>query len=276
MFTINCRGILIDLTKPLVMGIINITPDSFYPGSRIHSDGEALLKIETMISEGADIIDIGGQSTRPGSERLSVETELSRVLPIISKAHKQFPNTIFSIDTYQSVVAEKAVAAGASIVNDISSGNLDTRMIQVVASLKVPFICMHMKGSPENMQIEAEYEDIVTEILDFFIYKSHQCKEAGITDIIIDPGFGFGKTVDQNFLLLKNMQTFRMLNLPIMAGLSRKYTIYKTLGITSDTALNGTTVLNTLALNNGASILRVHDVLAAKEAIVLYKRYRDS
>lgn len=276
MFTLNCKGELLVIDKPVVMGIINVTPDSFYEGSRQQTGESILAQATTMINEGADIIDVGGQSTRPGSERISVKEELERVLPAIEIILKSFPGTVISVDTYQSQVASACVNAGASIINDISAGNLDSEMITTVAKLGVPYICMHMKGSPENMQKDPTYENITREVLDFFIQKTDECKRAGINDIIIDPGFGFGKTISHNFRLLKELHAFKMIERPILAGLSRKSTIYKTLGTTAEEALNGTTVLHTLALQNGADILRVHDVKEAKEAIALYKRYEQA
>ena len=273
MFSLNCKGKLLAIDKPLVMGIINTTPDSFYDGSRKQS-GESVLKQATkMLTEGADIIDVGGQSTRPGSERISAKEELKRVLPAVEIILKNFPDTIISVDTYQSEVAVELINAGASIINDVSAGNLDSSMIETVAKLQVPYICMHMKGTPQNMQEHADYENVTREVLDFFIQKIDECKRAGINDVIIDPGFGFGKTIAHNFTLLKELLVFKMLEKPIMAGLSRKSTIYKTLGITAEEALNGSTVLHTLALQNGANILRVHDVKEAKEVIALWERY---
>ena len=269
MFSLNCKGKLLVIDKPLVMGIINITPDSFYEGSRQQS-GESVLTLATkMLAEGADIIDVGGQSTRPGSERISAKEELQRVLPAVEIILKNFPDTIISVDTYQSEVAVELINAGASIINDISAGNLDSNMIPTVAKLQVPYICMHMKGTPQNMQEHADYENVTREVLDFFIQKIDECRSAGINDVIIDPGFGFGKTVSHNFTLLKELSAFKMLERPILAGLSRKSTIYKILGITAEEALNGSTVLHTLALQNGAHILRVHDVKEAKEVITL-------
>jgi dihydropteroate synthase len=225
------------------------------------------------MSEGADIIDIGGQSTRPGSERIQADEELRRVLPAVEIIKKNFPETIISVDTYQSIVARECVNAGAEIINDISAGNFDNSMLSTVAALQVPYICMHMKHTPEIMQNNPVYEDVTREVLDFFIKKTHECKVAGINDVIIDPGFGFAKTITHNFQLLKNLSVFKMLDRPILAGLSRKSTIYKTLGIPVEEALNGTTVLHTLALQNGANILRVHDVKEAREAVVLFQEY---
>lgn len=261
---------------PVVMGIINITPDSFYKGhASLGMDGIVSLAGK-MIEEGASMLDIGGQSTRPGSERINAGDETDRVVPVIEAIKSKYPDIIISIDTYYSGVAEAAINAGAGIVNDISGGEMDQQMFATVAGLKVPYICMHMKGTPGTMQKEAVYEDLLKEILDYFIVKVAACKAAGIMDVIVDPGFGFGKTIAHNMQLLKNMDVFKMLEKPLLAGLSRKSTIYKTLGITAEEALNGTTVLNTIALTKGAAILRVHDVKAAKEAIDLYNVYNKS
>jgi dihydropteroate synthase len=274
MYTLNCKGKLLIIDKPLVMGIINVTPDSFYDGGKHNSLDNIIALAEKMVTDGADILDIGGQSTRPKSERISTDDELQRVLPVIKAIHHHFPQIVISIDTYHSKVAQETVAAGASIVNDISAGNMDIDMIPTVGLLKVPYVCMHMKGNPDTMQKDTVYDDVVKDVLDFFIAKTNECKKAGITDVIIDPGFGFGKTIRHNFQLLKELNTFSMLRKPILAGLSRKSTIYKTLGITSEEALNGTTVLNTMALMNGSSILRVHDVKEAKQAVKLFTEYR--
>jgi dihydropteroate synthase len=271
MFTLNCKGNIVVIDQPLVMGIINATPDSFYKGN---IDEDMLQLAATMIADGAAMLDIGGQSTKPGSARISTQEELNRVVPVITAIHQAFPDTIISIDTYNSKVATAAVKAGASIVNDISGGDMDTAMLDTVAELQVPYVCMHMQGTPDNMQLNPTYGDVVTEVLDYCMAKITQCKQAGITDIIIDPGFGFGKTISQNFSLLKKMRAFELLQVPLLAGLSRKSTIYKTLNTTADKALNGTTVLNTIALLNGASILRVHDVKEAAEAITLYMAYK--
>jgi dihydropteroate synthase len=269
MFTLNCKGTLLVADQPLVMGIINATPDSFYDESRFSGTDKILSKAEKMIAEGADIIDIGGQSTRPGSEPLSDGEELRRVIEGIEAIHRQFPGVIISIDTYYATVAKETVQAGAAIVNDISAGNLDKQMIATVSELRVPYIAMHMKGVPANMHEKANYDNITREILDFFIQKKEECKSAGIHDIIIDPGFGFSKVADDNFELLRNLSAFKMLGLPILVGISRKSSIYKTLDVTAREALNGTTVLNTIALINQANILRVHDVREAKEAVKL-------
>ncbi len=255
------------------MGIINATPDSFYVHHLQEGLGGIMKLADKMIQDGAAILDIGGQSTRPGSLRIEAAEEIERVLPVIELLINKYPEIILSIDTYHHKVAEAAVKAGALIVNDVSAGNMDEAMLKTVAKLQVPYICMHMKGTPETMQALALYDDVVKEVLDYFINKIAECKKAGIIDIIIDPGFGFAKNAAQNFTLLKNLSDLKMLNKPILAGLSRKATIYKTLGITAAEAQNGTTVMNTLALLNGASLLRVHDVKEAVEAVLLMEEY---
>jgi len=270
MFTLNCKGRLLVIDKPLVMGIINATPDSFFGGSRFNGIDEIITEAEKMLNDGADIIDIGGQSTRPGSELITADEEIKRVVPAIKAIANKFPSAFISIDTFYSKVAIAAVDAGAAIINDISAGSMDNKMIDTVAELKVPYVLMHMKGTPQTMQQNAVYENVTREVLDFFIAKTQELKKAGIIDIIIDPGFGFAKTIDQNFELLKDLSVFKMLDKAIMLGISRKSTIYKTLGVSADDALNGTSVLNTIGLMNGASILRVHDVKEAKEAVKLF------
>jgi dihydropteroate synthase len=274
MFTLNCKGRLLVVDNPLVMGIINVTPDSFYAGSRFGKTDDMLKQAEQMLKDGADILDIGGQSTRPGSERVSAEEELKRLISPVENISKEFPAAYISVDTYYSKVAKEAVSAGACIVNDISAGSMDTEIIPVVASLQVPYILMHMKGEPGGMQQEPHYENSTKEILDFFIFKTAELKKAGIHDIIIDPGFGFGKTIHHNFEVLKNLSLFKLLQLPLLAGLSRKSSIYKTLKISAEESLNGTSVLNTIALTNGVDILRVHDVKEAKQAVMLFEKYR--
>lgn len=271
MFTLNCKGRLLTVENPLVMGIINTTPDSFYEGSRFMTTDDVLRQAEKMLQDGADILDIGGQSTRPGSAQVGQEAELSRVVPAIETLCLHFPDAIVSVDTYYATVARKAVEAGATIVNDVSGGGMDGEMLSAVGALNVPYVCMHIKGTPESMQQHAQYEDVTREVLDYFIRKKEDCVQAGIKDVIIDPGFGFAKTISHNFELLRNLSVLQMLQCPIMAGLSRKSTIYKTLGTDAAGALNGTTVMNTIALLNGANILRVHDVKEAKEAVSLVK-----
>ncbi len=273
MYTLNCKGKLLVVDKPLIMGIMNTTPDSFYAGSR-YQETDILQQAERMIAEGAAILDIGGQSTRPGSERVPVEEELKRVTGAIQAIHQQFPEIIISIDTFQSRVAAEAVTAGASIVNDVSAGSIDPAMIETVARLQVPYVLMHMEGTLETLHKQSVYENLTREVLDFFIQQVALCRKAGIKDIILDPGFGFGKNDQQNLALLKNLSALHMLRLPILVGLSRKRTIWKTLGITANEALNGTTVLNTISLLNGAQILRVHDVKEAAEAVKLLEAYK--
>jgi len=269
MFTLNCKGRLLVADKVLVMGIINATPDSFYAGSRQANVDGILQQAEAMLQQGADILDIGGQSSRPGSTAIGEEEELNRVIEGIAAIQDRFPAAFVSIDTWYSKVAKEAVAAGACIVNDISAGSMDENMFATVASLHVPYVLMHMQGTPQTMQQSPHYENVSGEVLDFFIAKIDLLKKEGIRDIIIDPGFGFGKTISHNFELLRQLSIFKIIDHPLLMGISRKSTIYKTLGINADEALNGTTVLNTIGLMNGANILRVHDVKEAKEAIQL-------
>ena len=274
MFTLNCKGHLLVIDRPIVMGILNTTPDSFYAGSRMTSTEALLKKAEQMIGDGATILDIGGQSTRPGSEKVSEEEELHRVIPAIDSVHRAFPDQLISVDTFYASVAREAVAAGAGIVNDVSAGTLDHEMIPTVASLGVPYVLMHMQGNPQNMQQRPVYENVTLSVFDELSFRVKALQQAGINDIMIDPGFGFGKTIAHNFQLLRELAFFRQLEKPLLIGLSRKGTIYKTLGTTADNALNGTTVLHTMALLNGANILRVHDVKEAMEAITLYQAYK--
>ena len=271
MFTLNCKGRLLTVEKPIVMGIINATPDSFYAGSRKQGIDAVLKQAEQMLKEGATILDIGGQSTRPGSEKVSAEDEMKRVLEPIDAVNRHFPETYISIDTYYSNVAREAVMSGACIINDISAGSMDDAMITTAASLDVPYVLMHMQGTPQTMQVSPGYANVTSEVLDFFIKKRDDLLRAGIRDIIIDPGFGFGKTIAHNFELLRNLSVFNLLKLPLLLGISRKATIYKTLDITAEEALNGTTALNTIGLMQGAQILRVHDVKEARQAITLWE-----
>jgi dihydropteroate synthase len=270
MFTLNCRGKLVPAQHPLVMGIINVTPNSFYDGSRCDDADAVFRQTERMLREGADIIDIGAQSTRPHSTLISMEEELSRLAGIVDVVTDKFPDAIFSIDTFYSKVAEICIAAGASMINDVSGGQMDVNMIPSAAKLNVPYVCMHIRGTPQTMQQLNEYDDVTKSVIDYFIVKTEECRKAGINDVIIDPGFGFSKNVSQNFELLKNLDKLKMLDRPMLVGLSRKSTVYKTLGVTAEEALNGTTVLNTVALMKGASILRVHDVKEAKECVTLH------
>ena len=273
MHTLNCKGKLLLLDKPAVMGIINVTPDSFFSGSRKNSIDEYIEQAATMLHKGAAILDIGGQSTRPGSVQITEPEEAERILPVIEAIIKELPTAIISVDTFYAAVAKQAVEAGASIMNDVSGGMFDTNMLVTIGKLNVPFVCMHSKGLQQNMQTKNVYDDVVKEILDFFIERIAACKQYGIKDIIIDPGFGFSKTAQHNFALLKHLSVFNMLDKPVLLGISRKSTIYKTLGIMADEALNGTTVLHTIGLLNGASILRVHDVKEAVEVIKLLEVY---
>ncbi|HEX7014056.1 MAG TPA: dihydropteroate synthase [Cyclobacteriaceae bacterium] len=270
--TLNVRGRLINLSTPRVMGILNVTPDSFYEGSRHVTEKDIVQHAEKMLAYGATFLDVGGYSTRPGAEEVSEEEELRRVLPAIRAVMKAFPDAMVAIDTFRSAVATAAVDAGASMVNDISAGNLDPQMPATVARLEVPYIAMHMRGTPRTMNTLTDYEDLVSDIIRYFHEKIGAFHQLGIRDIIVDPGFGFAKTVDQNFRLLSRLGELRILGKPILTGLSRKSMIWRTLMTTPDNALNGTTCLNTVALLNGASILRVHDVREAVDTITLVSR----
>jgi dihydropteroate synthase len=271
--TLNVGGKIIDLSTPKVMGILNITPDSFFDGNKYLFEKDFLLKAEQMLVDGANIIDVGGYSTRPNASEVNVEEEIARIKPVLKSLKKFFPEAILSIDTFRSQVAEIAVSEGAAIINDVSGGNIDDQMFNTVAKCKVPYILMHMRGTPQTMSKLNEYNNITTDILDELLIKIKVLKELNVKDIIVDPGFGFAKNIDQNYLLLKNLSYFKVLEFPIMVGVSRKSMIYKVLDITSDEALNGTSVLNTIAILNGASLLRVHDVKQAVEAIKLVKKY---
>ncbi len=271
--SINCGNKLISLEHPIAMGILNTTPDSFYDGGKFNEELAFIKRFEQMLDEGAMIIDIGGASSRPGAVTLTTQEEIARTIPFIKSAIKQFPDAVISIDTYNSAVAKEAIYAGARIINDISGGSLDDKMFDTVAELKVPYILMHMKGRPENMKELATYDNLMLEIYQYFHTKIIALQNLGVKDIILDPGFGFAKNIEQNFVLLKNLNIFKNLNLPILSGLSRKSMIYKSLGITAEESLNGTTALNMISLMNGANILRVHDVKEAVQTIQLYKRY---
>jgi dihydropteroate synthase len=277
MQSINCKGIIINLDKPIVMGIINATPDSFYKGDLSMGLNNIVDLATKMIAEGASIIDIGGQSTKPNATTISVQEEIDRVVPVISAVHKKHPTTVISVDTFNSAVAMAAIKAGASMVNDVSCGEMDSDMIPTVASMQnVPYIGMHMRGTAATMQGLTNYENVVEEIKTYLAKQKTICNKAGIKDFIIDPGFGFAKTIEQNFALIKNLATFKSLDCPILIGVSRKSSIYKTLGITAAEALNGTTVLHTLAAQNGATILRVHDVKEAIEVVKLMEVYNNA
>ncbi len=274
--TINCAGKIIKLSTPVVMGIINLTPDSFYDGGKYKSNWDVIKQAEQLLYEGATIIDMGAASTRPGAEIVSPIEEQKRLLPALETVLKKFPVAIISIDTYHSSTARLAIENGAHIINDIFAGSLDAKMFETVAQYNVPYIMMHIKGTPANMQKDPVYGDMVEEIIFYFSEKINKLQSLGVKDIIIDPGFGFGKTLEHNFELLNKLNYLKILELPLMVGLSRKSMINKVLGIAPEEALNGTTVLNTIALTKGADILRVHDVKEAAEAIKLVKKYRET
>ncbi len=271
--SIQIKGRLIGLDKPQIMGILNLTPDSFFAGSRLDGNRDRILsKARSMIENGADFLDLGGYSTRPGAAEVSVEEELDRVVPAVEAIRAEFPEILISIDTFRSKVAKESILAGADLINDISSGDLDEDMLPTVATLGVPYISMHMRGNPKNMQNQTNYSDILAEILYYFSEKVDLFKKLGIKDVIIDPGFGFAKTIEQNYFLLKNLRSFEVLELPLLVGISRKSMIHKTLAIQASEALNGTTALNMFALTQGANLLRVHDVKEAKETIKLFEQ----
>lgn len=264
----NVRGRLIDLSVPKVMGIVNITPDSFYKDSRLNLSTVSDF-VKGMLNNGASFIDVGGYSSRPGADDISTEEELNRVIPVIKALHQNFPEAILSIDTFRSEVAHQALAEGAAMVNDISGGSLDDKMFDVVGKAGVPYVMMHMRGTPQTMNQQTEYQHLIKDIIDYFHQKIQHAHQAGIKDIVIDPGFGFAKTVQQNFELLREFSHLNILEKSILVGLSRKSMIWRTLSISPEEALNGTTTLHTLALNQGASILRVHDVKEAVDCIKL-------
>ena len=270
--TINCKGILVDLSTPKVMGILNVTPNSFFDGGKYKNETEILSQVEKMVLDGATFIDIGAYSSKPNAEFVSEQEEISRIVPVVDLVLKHFPETILSIDTFRSEVAKASIESGAAIINDIAAGNLDDNMFEIIAKYNVPYIMMHMRGNPQTMQSLTNYDDIVKEMLFYFSEKVAQARRFGINDLIIDPGFGFAKTIDQNYEVFHKMELFAMLELPLLIGISRKSMIYKTLGTTIDTALNGTTILNTLALTKGANILRVHDVKEAMECVTLFNK----
>jgi dihydropteroate synthase len=269
--TLNAGGRLIDLSSPKVMGIINLTPDSFFAGSRVPGVTEALQLAGKMLNEGATFLDLGAYSSRAGADDISEQEETNRLLPVVEAISEGFPEAILSIDTFRSNVAEAAIKAGGHVINDISGGQLDEEMFATVARLQVPYILMHMKGTPQNMLQQAHYEDVFAEVYDYFADRYHQLKQLGVHDVIIDPGLGFAKKAEHSYTLMHRLQDFNRLQLPILVGASRKTMIYKTLGITAAEALNGTTVLNTIALMRGADILRVHDVKEAFEAVKIWE-----
>lgn len=273
--TLNSKGKLIDLSSPTVMAILNLTPDSFYSNSRTASVKEALKKTEAFLKEGARFIDLGAYSSRPGATDISADEELQRLIPVVEALAKEFPEALLSIDTFRAKVAKEAISAGAHLINDIAGGNLDGEMFATVAELQVPYIMMHMKGMPQNMQENPSYENVAQEVMQYFSHKIAHLKQLGTKDIIIDPGFGFAKTITHNYELLHQLQLFNTLGLPILVGFSRKSMVTKVLENKAIDALNGTTVLNTIALLKGASILRVHDVKAAVECILLTEKTKN-
>jgi len=270
--TIRCKEQLIDLATPKVMGILNVTPNSFFDGGKYKNDSEILSRVEKMLNDGATFIDIGAYSSKPSAEFVSEEEELQRIVPIVQLILEHFPETIISIDTFRSEVAKACMENGAAIINDISAGILDDKMLETIAKYNVPYIMMHMRGTPQTMQTMTNYDNIVKEMLFYFSERIAQARSLGINDLIVDPGFGFAKTLEQNYEVLQKMELFEMLELPLLAGFSRKSMIYKTLHSSAEEALNGTTVLNTIALTKGAKILRVHDVKEAMECVTLFNK----
>ena len=270
--TINCKGKLIDLTSPKVMGIINVTPNSFYDGGKYKTTTDVLNNTEVMLTAGATFIDIGGYSSKPGAEIINEKEEISRVLPIVKEIIKEFPQALLSIDTFRSAVAEQCIEAGAAIINDISAGKFDSKILEIVAAAQVPYVMMHMKGTPQTMQGLAQYENILKEILFYFSERIAMARSYGINDIIVDPGFGFAKNIEQNYELMQKLQLLQILDLTLLIGVSRKSMVYKPLNSDATQALNGTTALHTIALSKGANILRVHDVKEAMECITLFNK----
>jgi dihydropteroate synthase len=267
--TINCRGTLIDLSSPKVMGILNVTPNSFYDGGKYADEKSMLSQVEKMLTEGDAFIDIGAYSSKPNAEFVSEQEEIQRLLPIIKSVLQHFPETLISVDTFRANVAKAAIENGACIINDIAAGSLDENMMKTVAELQVPYIMMHMKGNPQTMQSLSKYDNVTKEVLFYFSEKVAQARRLGINDLIIDPGFGFAKTLEQNFEIMNSLELFQLLELPLLVGISRKSMIYKTLNTSAAFALNGTSVLNTIALQKGSTILRVHDVKEAVECVNL-------
>ncbi len=274
-YSFCCQGQILDLSQPVVMGILNATPDSFYAGSRTTSVDAALKQAEQMLQEGAAILDIGGASSRPGAEEVPADEELRRVMPILEAVRYRFPEAIVSVDTWRAIVAREALDAGAGMVNDISAGRWDDELLPTVAKYRCPYVLMHTQGTPKTMQLQPTYTDVVKDIVDFFIQKVRQLRAWGISDIALDPGFGFGKTVEHNYTLLRHLQVFEsVLQLPVLVGVSRKSMVCRVLGVAPEAALNGTTALHVLALLQGARLLRVHDVREAVEAIRIVEAFR--
>jgi len=274
--TLNCKGQLLMIDSPIVMGILNVTPDSFSDGGQFVECNIAFAQAEKMIAEGASIIDVGGMSSRPGAQIISPDEELKRVIPVIQQIHRAYPETIISIDTVHGIVAEKAIEAGASMINDISAWSIDPSILDVVLAHRVPYVLMHMRGRPENMHDQVNYEDVTLEVLDFLIEQITFLRKKGLVDIIVDPGFGFGKTLTQNYEMLNRLHVFKMLEALILAGISRKSMIYNLLETSPDKALAGTIALNWVALEQGAKILRVHDVQEAMNIIQIFEKVQST
>ena len=270
--TINCKGQLIDLASPKVMGILNVTPNSFFDGGKYKTESVILSQVGKMLTDGATFIDVGAYSSKPSAEFVSEKEELNRIVHVVNLILEKFPDCLISIDTFRSEVAKVCLENGAAIINDISAGNLDDKMLETIAKYNVPYIMMHMRGTPQTMQTMANYDNIVKEMLFYFSERVAKARSYGINDLIIDPGFGFAKTLEQNYEVLQKLELFEMLELRLLAGFSRKSMIYKTLHSTAEEALNGTSVLNTIALTKGAKILRVHDVKEAMECVTLFNK----
>ena len=273
---INIKGNLLDLNKPKIMGILNVTPDSFFDGGLYNTEKKVDIQVMKMIEDGMDILDVGGYSSRPGAKEISIDEEIDRVIPVVKFIRKEYPELILSVDTFRSEVARNCLDLGIDIINDISAGCIDKNILDVVAEYNCPYIMMHMKGTPQTMQINPEYENLIKELLIYFAKRIYLAREKGIIDIIVDPGFGFGKTLDHNYTIIKKIENFKLLDLPVMVGISRKSFITKQLDIDKKDSLNGTTALNMYFLEKNVNILRVHDVKEAKECIMLHEKIKSS
>ena len=273
---INIKGKLLDLNKPKIMGILNVTPDSFFDGGLYNTEKKVDTQVMKMIEDGMDILDVGGYSSRPGAKEISIDEEIDRVIPVVKFIRKKYPELILSVDTFRSEVARNCLDLGIDIINDISAGCIDKNILDVVAEYNCPYIMMHMKGTPQTMQINPEYENLIKELLIYFAKRIYLAREKGIIDIIVDPGFGFGKTLDHNYTIMKKIEYFKLLDLPILVGISRKSFITKQLDIDKKDSLNGTTALNMYFLEKNINILRVHDVKEAKECIMLHEKIKSS
>lgn len=274
--TLNCRGRLVDLSTPKIMGIINATPDSFYSKSRVATSDDLIIRIERMIAEGVDIIDLGAYSSRPNADHISQEEELNRLLPLVEFIKKEYPDLLISIDTFRAKVADECILRGIDLINDISGGQIDDELLEVIANKEVPYILMHMRGTPQTMMQDTQYEHLTNELLLYFSKGIQKAKQAGVNDVIIDPGFGFSKTLEQNYQLLNQLDALNSLEVPMLIGISRKSMIYEALNSSADLALNGTTALHMIALSKGANILRVHDVKEAVECVKLHQLLNNS